>query len=401
MIVQAQSVLHVLWILCNSAVFNLYQLAIYVLIRPFNRALYRKVMGAQCQQAWVDVISCSFPESNIIATGDIPTDINKPMIILANHQVDADWWYLWQMARLQGAAGNVKITLKGELKQVPIIGWGMQFFEFLFLKRSIEHDRLHVQGIPSFICILELKRPAEEYMQSFLQDKFPFWMIIFPEGTTIHSEYVAKSRAFAAKTNRPTFEHLLLPRSTGLQIMMDAFSTDDVKPDIFDLTMAYPSYSGEVPTYAMGYGRNVDTEIPSMKSLVAGAGPSDVHIHSEKFSFDHVKQLGVERFLDRQWETKDKLLQEFIANQSFASKSASRCVIRPRSSVTAICRLWGAALASFFLLPLLLITVLPCYGLTVLYAAVMNSWDRRPTAFWPYLLNAVSERQSAWKLKRP
>ncbi|EQC41960.1 hypothetical protein SDRG_00809 [Saprolegnia diclina VS20] len=386
MIVQATSVLHVLWILCNSAVFNLYQLAIYVTIRPFNRALYRKVMGAQCQQAWVDVLSCSFPKANIVATGDIPTDIAKPMIILANHQVDADWWYLWQMARLQGAAGNVKITLKGELKHVPIIGWGMQFFEFLFLKRNIEHDRLHVQ----------------EYMQSFLQDKFPFWMIIFPEGTTIHTEYVAKSKAFAAKTNRPTFEHLLLPRSTGLQIMMDAFSSDDTqtKPDIYDLTMAYPSYSGEVPTFAMGYGRNVDSDIPSMKSLVAGSGPDDVFVHGQKFSFEDVQSLGVEAFLDRQWRAKDKLLTEFIANQSFVSHADTRHVIAPCSSMTAICRLWGAALVSFFLLPLLLITVVPCYALTVLYAGVMNSWDRRPTAFWPYLLNAVSEKKSAWKIKR-
>ncbi|OQR85213.1 1-acyl-sn-glycerol-3-phosphate acyltransferase [Thraustotheca clavata] len=260
----------------------------------------------------------------------------------------------------------------------------MQFFEFLFLKRNIEYDRMHVQ----------------EYMQSFLADKFPFWMIIFPEGTTIHSEYMTKSHAFADKMNRPKFDHLLLPRSTGLQIMMDAFAnTDGVKPDIYDLTIGYPSYSGEIPTYDMGYGRNIDTEIPSMKSLVAGKGPNEIHLHGQKFTFDHVKQLGVEKFLDQQWAFKDQILKEFIENQSFVSQKESSYTIYPQSSITAICRLWGAALISFFILPLLLITVVPCYALSVLYGGVVNSWDRRPTAFWPYLLNAVSERKSAWKLK--
>lgn len=36
-------------------------------------------------------------------------------------------------------------------------------------------------------------------MDSLIQDEFPFWLVIFPEGTTIHTEYVAKTKAYAEK----------------------------------------------------------------------------------------------------------------------------------------------------------------------------------------------------------
>lgn len=31
-------------------------------------------------------------------SGELPTDVTRPAIIIANHQVDADWWYIWQGA---------------------------------------------------------------------------------------------------------------------------------------------------------------------------------------------------------------------------------------------------------------------------------------------------------------
>lgn len=83
------------------------------------------------------VFSCS---------GDLPTDRSRPAIIIANHQVDADWWYIWQAARHYNGAGNIKIVLKDQLKYVPIVGWGMRLFEFLFLRRNIEQDAKQIKG---------------------------------------------------------------------------------------------------------------------------------------------------------------------------------------------------------------------------------------------------------------
>lgn len=117
------------------------------------------------------------------SSGQLPTDTSRPSIIIANHQVDADWWYIWQAARASRGAGNIKIVLKDQLKYLPVIGWGMRLFEFLFLRRSIDHDAVHITN----------------YIDGLVHDDFPFWLVIFPEGTTIHMEYVAKSQAFADK----------------------------------------------------------------------------------------------------------------------------------------------------------------------------------------------------------
>lgn len=96
--------------------------------------------------------------------------------------------------------------------------------------------------------------------------------------------------------------------------MLDA--VQDVKPDIYDMTIAFPSYSGEVPTFAMGYGRNIDTEVPSMSDLLAGKGPSSVSIHSKKYSYDQASE-NLEAFLDARWTEKEARLNHFIQHQQF------------------------------------------------------------------------------------
>jgi lysocardiolipin and lysophospholipid acyltransferase len=256
------------------------------------------------QALWVDVTSTSFPQTKLSVTGELPADPHKPVIIIANHQVDADWWYIWQAARHQNAAGNIKIVLKDQLKYLPIIGWGMRLFQFLFLRRRIDEDEVHIK----------------KYMGGLIADDFPFWLVLFPEGTTIHQEYVAKSQTFAEREGRPSFERLLLPRTTGMQIILDAVA--DAKPDIYDLTLAFPSYSGEVPTYDMGYGRKVDTEVPSMKSLLAGKQPAGrVALHSRKFKYEDAA-TDLQVFLDARWKEKEDRLNYFIDHQRFPGEES-------------------------------------------------------------------------------
>jgi 1-acyl-sn-glycerol-3-phosphate acyltransferase len=56
-------------------------------------------------------------------------------------QVDADWWYCWEFARALGLHGRLKIILKADLKKIPVVGWGMRQFEFLFLDRNWQGDK--------------------------------------------------------------------------------------------------------------------------------------------------------------------------------------------------------------------------------------------------------------------
>lgn len=98
----------------------------------------------------------------------------------------------------------------------------------------------------------------------------------------------------------------MLPRTNGLQLLLDAFANTDVKPDVYDITIGYTGYTGEIPSYAMGYSRQRDTLLPNMFGLLAGDSPKRVHIHFTKHSYAKVVD-NVQGFLDQQWQTKDEL----------------------------------------------------------------------------------------------
>ncbi|RQM10454.1 hypothetical protein DD237_003921 [Peronospora effusa] len=372
-VIHLYSVLNLLWILCNGVCINFLQFCLYCLVRPFNKVLYRQLMGSMAQSLWIDVASASFPQTKLSITGELPSDPTKPIILLANHQVDADWWYIWQAARQQKAAGNIKIVLKDQLKYLPIIGWGMRLFEFLFLRRRVDQDQEHIK----------------RYMNGLITDGFPFWLVLFPEGTTIHSEYVTKSQTFAAREGRPKFERVLLPRTTGMRIILDAVA--EVKPDIYDLTLAFPSYSGEVPTFDMGYGRKIDTELPSMKSLVAGKQPvGSVAMHSRRFSYeDATKDL--QGFLDARWKEKEERLNYFIEHQRFPGEEKTVEIELPRS-VGAVFQLWLGIILLCIALPVVMMLFFPLYFLWVVYCFVYSVYDRTTNFWWPYIFNLFVER---------
>ncbi|KAL7683166.1 putative phospholipid/glycerol acyltransferase [Plasmopara halstedii] len=367
------SALNLLWILCNSACINFLQFCLWCLVRPFDKPLYRRLMGSIAQSLWVDVTSTSFPETKLSVSGEFPSDPSKPVILIANHQVDADWWYIWQAARYQKAAGNIKIVLKDQLKYLPIIGWGMRLFEFLFLRRRIDEDAEHIK----------------KYMDGLIADKFPFWLVVFPEGTTIHDEYVTKSQNFAARENRPKMKRVLLPRITGMQIILDAVV--EAKPDIYDLTLAFPSYSGEVPTFEMGYGRKVDTEVPSMKTLLAGKQPlGRVALHSQRFHYEDVVK-DIQGFLDARWKEKEERLSYFIEHQQFPEAKTS-IEMDVSSSIGAVVRLWLGIISSCVLLPVVMMLFFPLYFIWVVYCFIYSVYDRTTNFWWPYIFNLLLER---------
>ncbi|ETW00792.1 hypothetical protein, variant [Aphanomyces invadans] len=319
-------------------------------IRPFSRAHFRRAIG-RCFATYVEIMAYCFRPCDLIVSGDLPTDTSKPMFIIANHQVDADWWYISELMRVHGGAGNLKIAMKHTLRSLPILGTGMAMLDFLFLRRDIKVDRVAIQA----------------YMQNFVQDNFPFWLLLFPEGTTIFIESMAKSHEFGQKQNRPMLHRVLLPRSTGLRLMLEAFKDSPVKPDILDITMAFPSYSGEVPTFAMGYDRHVDVQLPSMKKIVMGQGPSKVHLHCRRIPMADVGE-NVEGCLDQLWVAKEALLNEFIEHQCFASQKDQTQVLRPQASWRAVGHLWLVGGMCLCFWPILL----ACYFVGVVVRAVFG-----------------------------
>ncbi|CAO3660005.1 unnamed protein product [Rhizopus stolonifer] len=52
----------------------------------------------------------------------IGLNLPERMIAIANHQIYADWIYIWCLAHLAGMHGAIKIIMKKSLEYLPIYG---------------------------------------------------------------------------------------------------------------------------------------------------------------------------------------------------------------------------------------------------------------------------------------
>jgi 1-acyl-sn-glycerol-3-phosphate acyltransferase len=136
--------------------------------------------------------------------GNLVLNFPHRIVLMANHQIYTDWLYLWWVAYCNGMHGRLYIILKESLKKIPILGWGMQMSQFIFLKRNWEKDKPHMAD-----ALEKLNKAAE-----------PMWLMLFPEGTNLAPDTREKSAKWAAKNSMKDMMHTLLPRSTGLQFCL-------------------------------------------------------------------------------------------------------------------------------------------------------------------------------------
>src|ERR1700710_182913 len=105
--------------------------------------------------------------------------------------------------------GYIYIILKESLKNIPVIGWGAQFYNFIFLSRKWEQDQASFQ----------------QHLNDFNNADDPMWLLIFPEGTNLAKSTKEKSKQWAEKTGVKDMKHQLLPRSKGLQFCLQNLRT--------------------------------------------------------------------------------------------------------------------------------------------------------------------------------
>ena len=139
------------------------------LLLQLNASLRKvyKWYHVQTQRAFgslILIITWIFCPISIILSGDYDSLRSPRCVLMANHQIYTDWWYIWILACHYGQGGNIKIMLKHELSSIPIFGWGMRFFEFIFLKRKWIHDKE--------ILISSVNQAR--------LDGFPIWLLLFP-----------------------------------------------------------------------------------------------------------------------------------------------------------------------------------------------------------------------------
>lgn len=65
------------------------------------------------------------------------TMAGEPALWLSNHRTRIDWMLLWSVALRAGALSSLRIVLKAPLRSLPVFGWAMQHFVFIFLVRPL------------------------------------------------------------------------------------------------------------------------------------------------------------------------------------------------------------------------------------------------------------------------
>ncbi|KAL8694913.1 MAG: hypothetical protein Q9218_000484 [Villophora microphyllina] len=219
--------------------------------------------------------------------GNLLSNFPERLILIANHQIYTDWLYLWWIAYTNGMHGRIYVVLKESLRRIPIIGWGMQFSQFIFLKRNWEKDKdrlaAHLQKLNSAVA--------------------PMWLMLFPEGTNLHPVTRKASRKWAAKNGIPDMQHQLLPRSRGLQFCIQ--NLRKTVPYVYDCTIAYEG----VPT-----GQYASEIFTIQTAYFGGKPPKSVNMYWRRF---HVSSIPVDNdkafddWLRARWIEKDQLLEHY------------------------------------------------------------------------------------------
>ena len=98
--IQAQIgiVLRAIAIVCNCVAGCVIGALCWVLVRPFSRGLSRRLVGAWSQATWAAATLSLFPSTRLVLSGELPNPA-QPGVLIANHQMDTDWLYLWEVAR--------------------------------------------------------------------------------------------------------------------------------------------------------------------------------------------------------------------------------------------------------------------------------------------------------------
>ncbi|KAK6542256.1 hypothetical protein TWF694_006218 [Orbilia ellipsospora] len=230
----------------------------------------------------------------ITQDGLLECDFPERMVFIANHQLYSDWLYIWWIAYSARMHGAIYIILKESLKWVPIVGWGMQFYGFIFLARKWDTDKKRFQHRLQKLAAKD-RKPA---------DRLPMWLLIFPEGTNMCPNARAASQKYADKIGIKNLDHVLLPRVTGLQYCLQQL--DESVEWVYDCTMAYEGIPRDK------YGQDIFT---LRAQYLQGRPPKSVNLHFRRFRVSEIPYNDTaefEKWMRARWTEKDQMMETYM-----------------------------------------------------------------------------------------
>ncbi|KAG9248092.1 acyltransferase-domain-containing protein [Calycina marina] len=237
--------------------------------------------------------------------GGVQLQFPDRLVLIANHQLYSDWLYLWWAAytNKRKMHGHIYIILKESLKHIPIVGWGMMFYGFIFMSRKMATDQPRIAH--------RLNKLKERHSGPLSGEKGldPMWLLLFPEGTNASPNMRIKSAEWAEKTGVADVKHTLLPRSTGSLFCLNEL--ENTVDYVYDCTLAYEGIEcGE-------YGQDLYT----LRSMYfAGQPPPSVNMYWRKFAIKDIPLQDGEKFdlwLRERWYEKDAIMEEYASTGRF------------------------------------------------------------------------------------
>mmetsp|Transcript_18360 Transcript_18360/g.42349 ORF Transcript_18360/g.42349 Transcript_18360/m.42349 type:complete len:537 (-) Transcript_18360:99-1709(-) len=336
-----------------------------IFVSPFSKTVYRRLVDQIGTGSYLEAISLLLPNTQIYLTGD--SDVPSPVgtsILVSNHIMDADWYSLLALGRCVGLRGSIKVFLRNEIfhlnkrfrnestpppkgspsmrKSSSVVSAGTLADEKnqVALRNSGSSNGSNpIRHRPSSVMVL-----AAKFLHTFLEFPLideegyvtdraslfkllrsftecdgaaaPVHFLLFPEGWSLYngekrSTVLARSNDFAKREGRPQLKHLLLPRSTGFNASIS--SLRESSPVIYDVTVAYCGYNGDVPS------QKGSLSLYSLWNALRRRYPQEIHIRIKRYSMEEVLQDA--SWLDKKWAEKDKLLQYFSRRGCFPTDS--------------------------------------------------------------------------------
>lgn len=212
----AVSFLFILLMICNF--FQCLSSILLPVSRQWVRVINRYIGGLWWGTA--DMMAEYVWKIEIDITGDL-LPLEENVMVTVNHQDMADITTLFRLAKRQKRIGDLKWFVKDVIKYVPGIGWGMIFLDCIFVKRSWKKD----------------KQRLRKQLSRFEIDQIPIWTLSFVEGTRLRPHKLEQSKAYAHAQGVVPHSHLLIPRTKGFCLTLDALRTH--LDAVYDTTIGY------------------------------------------------------------------------------------------------------------------------------------------------------------------
>ncbi|ELQ76811.1 Lysophosphatidic acid acyltransferase LPAAT [Trachipleistophora hominis] len=231
--------------ICSIAIFY-FTLSFYVgtllllirlVLRPFKnaRSRFTKIIKGYWLSLTASVCYFYFPHPIYVAYNKEILK-KKRCLIVSNHLTNLDWIFIVVILNELGMYEELCIIMKYSLSKLPIYGYGMKCFDYIFLKRRWQED-IHI-----------LSQGLEK-----MKKKENFYLLFFPEGTILDSETYEKSQKYGRDLNMTIDGRLynpqfcLIPRVKGINKIYEVLQEEI--DGVIDITLFITPYKRYLAEY--------------------------------------------------------------------------------------------------------------------------------------------------------